>query len=200
MQIVKKPANPLILNDRVIVFDHIEVMGQGVLPSGEMHLVIRDLKSILEKEVPIPVELLASGQTGPLQKLFIKYGLYTLAAKKPNKVREELLRVMQEVRLKPLVISPFRSNSIPCTLVLPSRMENCSPAELLGSETVALFFIILYAASVVFHFPPNQSFFTPSSKLFPVIGLARSPFLKIAACGTNAWSNKPYTARFWSIE
>ena len=105
MQIVKKPANPLILNDRVIVFDHIEVMGQGVLPSGEMHLVIRDLKSILEKEVPIPVELLASGQTGPLQKLFIKYGLYTLAAKKPNKVREELLRVMQEVRLKPLVIS-----------------------------------------------------------------------------------------------
>lgn len=105
MQIVKKPANPLILNDRVIVFDHIEIMGQGVLPSGEMHLVIRDLKSILEKEVPIPVDLLASGQTGPLQKLFIKYGLYTLAAKKPNKVQEELLRVMQEVRLKPLVIS-----------------------------------------------------------------------------------------------
>ena len=43
MQNAKKPANPIILNDRVIVFDHIEVMGQGVLPSGEMYLVISRL-------------------------------------------------------------------------------------------------------------------------------------------------------------
>lgn len=102
---MKNPEISSISNDRVIIFNHIEVVGQGALPSGEKFLVIKDLKSPLEKEVAIPFECLASGKTAQLDNILIKNELYTLVAEKPKKVQKELLRVLQEVGLKPLIIS-----------------------------------------------------------------------------------------------